>query len=101
MQITAYSTVCNDYGLTLLLGFTICNLVVFHNDILRFVEIKFVGAKLDGFQCWNAIIDSQTINVSKNETEFKLINTEHELKGGEYTDIGFTAKKFKGDPVPA
>ena len=67
------------------------------------IEIKFVGAKLDGFQCWNAIIDSQTINVSKNETEFKLINTEHNgnLQEGETTDIGFTAKKFKDDPVPA
>ena len=58
---------------------------------------------MDGFQCWNAIIDSQTINVSKNETEFKLINNEHNgnLKEGETTDIGFTAKKFKGDPAPA
>lgn len=67
------------------------------------IEIKFVGAKLDGFQCWNAIIDSQTINVSKNETEFKLINNEHNgnLKEGETTDVGFTAKKFKDDPVPA
>ena len=40
------------------------------------VEVTFVGVKLNGFDCWGANIAEQSINVGKNETEFKLVNTE-------------------------
>merc|ERR1711990_556073 len=66
------------------------------------VEVTFVGVKLNGFDCWGANIAEQSINVGKNETEFKLVNTESNgvIPEGKTTDIGFIAKLLGKDLPP-
>ncbi|CBY22191.1 unnamed protein product [Oikopleura dioica] len=65
------------------------------------LELTFVGTKLAGFDCWNANIENQKIDIKDITTTFTLKNLEWNgnLRGGEYTDIGFQAK-LEGEDKP-
>ena len=47
--------------------------------------MTFVGVKLKGFDCWNAKVENQKIDIKDISTEFKLVNLEWngKLLGGE------------------
>jgi len=48
------------------------------------LEVTFVGTKLMGFDCWNAKIENQKIDIKDISTEFKLVNLDWngKLNGG-------------------
>ena len=50
------------------------------------VEVTFVGVKLKGFDCWNAKIENQKIDIKDISTEFTLVNLEYNggLQGGNF-----------------
>ena len=68
------------------------------------VEVTFVGVKLKGFDCWNAKIENQKIDIKDISTEFTLVNLEYNggLQGGKlnfrilifYYDLQFFPKIF-------
>ena len=40
------------------------------------LDVTFVGVKLKGFDCWNAKVENQKIDIKDISTEFKLVNLE-------------------------